>query len=139
MAQIQFPNVLFSPGTFNATIVDNSGAPASVLEAGAPFRIDTDWSVDALTALLLGGEWTVTAYVESVGPGPEQEIGTTTLAVNGGQNYAATVAVPANTLPNPPIAPTSGIYKVVTVLTHRNFGTPSNVAAVVEGPVLRIA
>jgi hypothetical protein len=30
------------------------------------------------------------------------------------------------------------VYKLVTVLTHRNPGKISNVAAVAEGPTLRI-
>jgi len=70
MAYIQFPNVLFGPGTFDAVVVDNNGNPADVLEAGTPFQIKVKWSIGPLAALLLGGQWTVSAYVESIGPGP---------------------------------------------------------------------
>lgn len=139
MADIQFPNVFFGPGTFTATVNDNNGNPSNVLEAGQPFTIAASWNIGALAALLLGGQWEVAAYAESIGPGPELELGTTgPIPLNGGQAYAATVTVNANTVPNNPAPPNSGVYKIVTVLTHRNFGVVSNVAAVVEGPVVRI-
>jgi hypothetical protein len=139
MADIQFPNQLFGPGTFTAVVLDNNGAPSGVLEAGDPFTIETKWSIGLLAALLLGGQWEVAAYVESIGAGPEQQVGATVVVpLNGGQNYAATITVPANTLPNDPSPPASGVYKLVTVLIHRNFNKVSNVAAVAEGPILRI-
>ncbi|WP_328472312.1 hypothetical protein OHA21_09525 [Actinoplanes sp. NBC_00393] len=139
MARIQFPNRLFGPGDFFAEVVDNNGDPTEVLEAGDSFEIRTKWDIGLLAALLMGGEWTVSTYVESLGPGPEKLIGTTTLPLDGSTAYKATVHVPANTLPNDPPPPTGGVYKMVTVLTHRNFKKISNVAAVAEGPVVRIA
>ena len=139
MADIQFPNALLGPGQLLATVNDNNGNPTTVLDAGQQFSIDAIWSIDPVSALLMGGRWEVAAYVESIGPGPEQQVGgTVRVPLNGGQAYAATVTVPANTLPNNPAPPNSGVYKLVTVLTHRNFGQVSDVAAVVEGPILRI-
>lgn len=140
MASMQFPNVLLGPGTFDAQILDNNGAPSTVLEANLPFTIRCSWSISPLAALLLGGQWSVAAYVESIGPGPEQEVGpAVTVALNGSTNYNADIVVPANTLPDDPAPPLSGTYKVVTLLTHRNFGKVTDVAAVVEGPIIRIA
>jgi hypothetical protein len=139
MANIQFPNKLFGPGVFDAKVLDNNGDPADVLEAGDAFQIETSWDVGLLAALLLGGEWTVTTFVESIGPGPEQPIGSRTVPLDGSLTYKAVIDVPANTLPNDPPPPVGGVYKVVTVLTHRNFGKVTNVAAIVEGPVVRIA
>ena len=139
MADIQFPNALLGPGQLLATVNDNNGNPTTVLDAGQQFTIDAIWSIDPVSALLMGGRWELAAYVESIGPGPEQQVGGTVLVpLNGGQAYAATVTVPSNTLPNNPAPPNSGVYKLVTVLTHRNFGQVSDVAAVVEGPILRI-
>jgi hypothetical protein len=138
MADIQFPNTILGPGTFTATVVDNNGAPSTVLEADTDFTVETAWTIDALSAALLGGEWEVSAYVESIGPGPEQLVGTTTVALTGATSYNAVVTVPGGTLPNDPGPPNSGVYKLVTVLTHRNFTKITNIAALVEGPVLRI-
>ena len=139
MAQIQFPNTLFGPGTFDIVVNDNNGVPASVLDAGLDFTVDATWVIDPLAALLLGGQWEVAAYVESIGPGPEQQVGATqVVALNGGTNFSTQIVVPANTLPNNPAPPNSGVYKLIVVLTHRNNGVISDVAAVAEGPFLRI-
>ena len=139
MADIQFPNQFFGPGSFEAEVQDNNGNPTSVLEAGAEFKVKTKWAIGALAALLLGGEWVVTVYVESIGPGPERRIGTDTVPLNGSANYSTIVVVPPNSVTNNPNPPVSGVYKLVTVLTHRNFGQISDVAAIAEGPLVRIA
>jgi hypothetical protein len=139
MSDIQFPNILLGPGTVTATVLDNNGAPATVLEAGDPFTVHAEWTISPLAALLLGGQWELAAYVESIGPGPEQQVGPTVIVpLTGATNYSADITVPANTLPDDPAPPTSGVYKTVTVLTHRNFGLVTDVVGIVEGPVLRI-
>jgi hypothetical protein len=139
MVEIQFPNVLLAPpSTFTAVLNDNNGNPSTVLDAGTDITIDANWEISQLAALLLGGEWEVAAYAESIGPGPEAKLGAVTVPLNGGTTYSATVTVPATTLPNPPAAGQSGAYKVVVLLTHRNFGQVSDVSAIVEFPVVRI-
>ena len=139
MVEIQFPNVLLAPpSTFTAVLNDNNGNPSSVLDAGTDITVDANWEISQLAALLLGGEWEVAAYAESIGPGPEAKLGAVTVPLNGGTTYSATITVPAITLPNPPAAGESGAYKVVVLLTHRNFGQVSDVSAIVEFPVVRI-
>jgi hypothetical protein len=137
MADIQFANSTGS-GQFRTAVRDNNGTPSSVLDAGAQFTIEARWSVDAATASALGGQWEVAAYAESIGPGREQQLATGTVAVNGAQDYNTTLTVAGGTLPAP-AAGESGVYKVVTVLTHRNFGVLSRIAAIDEGPLVRIA
>jgi hypothetical protein len=138
MSGIQFPTILLGPGNFNARLRDNNGNPSEVMEASLPFTIEARWNIDALSALLLGGQWEVTAYVESIGPGPERSLGTVTVPLDGGRNYSAVITVPANTLPDNPPAPNSGVYKLVTVLTHRNFTKITNLSGISEGPIVRI-
>lgn len=137
---IQFPNVLLAPPSkFDAQLLDNNGNPSNVLEAAADIKVQCNWTISGLAALLLGGQWEVAAYAESIGPGPERQIGNTVVVpLNGGTTYSATITVPANTLPDNPQPPQSGAYKIVVLLTHRNFGVVSDVAAVVEFPVVRI-
>jgi hypothetical protein len=140
MATIQFPNVQLNPGTFTASVVDNNGAPSTVLDAGQPFTIQCSWQISALAALLMGGQFQVAAYAESIGQGPEQQLGpTVTRPLNGGTNFSADIVVPANTLPNNLPPGQSGAYKLITLLTHRNFGAISDVSAVAEEPVVRIS
>jgi hypothetical protein len=139
MVDIQFPNVLLAPpSTFDAVLNDNNGTPSSVLDAGTDITVQADWTISQLAALLLGGEWEVAAYAESIGPGPEAKLGAVTVPLNGGTSYSATITVPKDTLPNPPAAGESGAYKIVVLLTHRNFGQVSDVSAIVEFPVVRI-
>ena len=140
MADIQFPNVTFPASTFTAELIDNNGAPSTVLDAGLDFAVKADWTISALAALLMGGQWEVAAYAESIGPGVEKQIGDTVVKpLDGSTNYKAEIKVPANTLPDNLGPGESGTYKIVVLLTHRNFGKVSDVAAVVEFPVVRIS
>jgi hypothetical protein len=130
---IQFPNALFN-GNMTAVVNDNNGAPSNVIEESAPFSIDVSWSYN--TFGLLGGQWRVQAFAESIGPGPEVSLGTAgpvPAAPDGAK--AATIVVAANTLPKSP----SGVYKIVTVLLHENPpGTQTNVAALEDGPLVKV-
>jgi hypothetical protein len=139
MTAMQFPNALLGPGDVAATVLDNNGAPSNVVEAGQQFVIHAEWTISRLAALLLGGDWQLATYVESIGPGPEAQVGSTVVVpLNGGTRYSADVIVPANSLPDDPAPPISGVYKLATVLTHRNFGVSTDVVGIVEGPMLRI-
>jgi hypothetical protein len=140
MADIQFPNVTFPASTFTAELIDNNGAPSTVLDAGLEFTVKADWTISALAALLMGGQWEVAAYAESIGPGVEKQIGDTVVKpLDGSTTYNAEIKVPATTLPDNLGPGESGAYKVVVLLTHRNFGKVSDVAAIVEFPVVRIS
>ncbi len=140
MAVIQFPDLLLAPGSFDAVVNDNNGNPSTVLDAGLDFTIRADWTISSLAALLMGGQWEVAAYVESIGPGREQQVGATEVRpLNGSTTYDAVITVPATTLPNNLGPGESGAYKVVVLLTHRNFGAVSDVSAIVELPVVRIS
>jgi hypothetical protein len=133
MPDIHFPKRTLGPGAVSALVRDNNGDPSAILDAGQPFLVEVRWSVDPLSARLLGGRWEVSAYVESIGPGPEKLVETAVVPLDGGTTYGAIVTVPRNTLPD-----ARGVYKVVTVLTHRNFGTMTNVAGLVENLVVGI-
>jgi hypothetical protein len=138
MTAIQFPS---GSGTLDVTVKDNNGAPASVLEADTKFTIDATWSIDKYSAAALGGKWKLAAYVESIGAGPEKQIGKTIdVPLTGVTSYSATITVAAGELPDDPAPPASGVYKLVTVLLLVGpFGKVSDVAGFVEGPMLRIA
>jgi hypothetical protein len=142
-SEIQFPATLPGSTSFDAWAVDNNGAPGNVLEARLPFTIEVKWSVSPAIALILGGDWEVKAYAEALGPGPELQLGATVIVpVNGGTQYSAVITVPPGTLPDLdptlPNPPTSGAYKIVVLLSHRNFGSYTDVSAIVELPVVRI-
>ena len=136
MTDIQFPP---GSGTLDVTVKDNNGGPSTVLEADKDFTIEAAWSIDEYSAGVLGGRWELAAYVESIGPGPEWKVGETKrVELDGRTSYEAVITVPAGTLPDNPAPPRSGVYKLVTVLTHRMLDKVTEVAAFFEGPMLRI-
>jgi len=146
MADIQAFGVA-NAGTFNANVVDNDGDPSTVLDAALDFKVTCDWQLSGFLVGALSGNFELAAYVESIGPGREQQIGTppnvtVTVPITGVANYGPIdISVPANTLPDQnALAGDSGVYKLITVLSHRNtFGNFSDVSAFVEGPILRIS
>jgi hypothetical protein len=124
------------------TVVDPSGVPTNILDADQPFEIRVEWSISTSTALTLGsGNWFVSVYAESQGPGPEQQVGATVpVALTGGTNFSATVNVPAGQLPaESTTPPVSGVYKLVTIINHQNgLGNDTEVSGFEELPIIRM-
>ena len=118
----------------NVALIDPDGTPNKVLDVDLAFSVKVNWTVTPpATAQLLDGTWTIRAYAESMGPGPEAIIGTATVAANGGNAYSASITVPAGTLPAD-VAPDSGVYKLVVVITYRTQNNVlTEIAAFSEG------
>lgn len=139
----EFPPALSGSGP-NVQLLDSGGAPATIIDTGDPFALRVTWSVDQPGASLLGGQWLVRAYAESIGPGQEQQLGAA-VQINvaagvpggGALTYTATVSVAANTLAAE-TATSSGVYKLVVIVTHQNFGGPTILAGFSEGPVVQL-
>ena len=142
MADIQYPNAFFRPGSFTAEVLDNNDEPRNVVDAGQPFTIRTRTTLSPLAATFLGGTLQYAAYAEAIGPGAEKQIGATVnFVLDGTQVINKDIVVsPANGLPNNVGPGESGSYKVVVLLTHRSTGgAVTDVSAVVDAGVLRIA
>lgn len=120
MADTDFDGLpALSGAVTNVALIDPDGTPNRVLDASRDFTVDISWTVDpASTAILLDGTWTVSAYAESMGPGPEAVIGSATVAANGGPAYSTTITVTTGTL-TADVPPDSGVYKLVVVITYR--------------------
>ncbi len=118
---------------------DYDGNPNKVIDSQFPFDVKVEWNVGpANTATLLDGTWTVKAYAESMGPGPEVLIGSAAVPANGGLIYTTTISVPSGTLP-PDAPPASGVYKLVVVITYRNQRRVlTEIAAFSEGPLFML-
>jgi hypothetical protein len=131
------------------------GVSNLVLNPQNTFDIKVDWKIDGniaelwLSALAVASpNWVVTAYAESIGPGPEQiliakEVPVLPLpSANPPFAYSTTLTVPANTLPeeNPGDPLVSGVYKlVVTVFLDSVFGSPGyDIMGFAEGPVIKM-
>ncbi len=131
------------------------GVSNLVLNPQQTFDIKVDWKIDGniaelwLSALAVASpNWVVTAYAESIGPGPEQILVAKDVPVlplpsaNAPFAYSTTLTVPANTLPeeNPGDPLVSGVYKlVVTVFLDSVFGSPGyDIMGFAEGPVIKM-
>jgi hypothetical protein len=131
-------------GSFTAVVKDNNGDPTTVLDANQDFVITCEWDINTALALVLEGTFELAAYAEAIGQGLEQRIGFLSVPVVIGQQIYPPVdmVVAAGTLPDQTALglDDSGVYKLITVLTHRNTaGTVSDVVAVEEGPFARIS
>jgi hypothetical protein len=157
------PNVpsgfLTITGEFSSAVLVNEvpaiGVGNLVLDPTQPFDIRVDWKIDGniaelwLSALAVASpDWIVTAYAESVGPGPEVIIATQNVAVNPLPSanppfeYSTTLTVAPGTLAeeNPGDPLVSGVYKlVVTVFLDSVFGSPGyDIMGFAEGPVVKV-
>lgn len=113
------------------------GGPNTILVSNQPCNVNIAWIVPAPHNVTLGGSFRLRAYVESLGPGQEIQLGTDVIVpVVGGQtNYTATINVPPNSLlgEGQPFGgvPVSGVYKIVVVIQHLN-PTPTQVSGFAE-------
>lgn len=121
--EIEWP-VTPNTSAMTVQVLDNTTAPASILDAGLASTVQITWTVPAPTNALLGGSFRLRAYAESIGPGQEIQIGTTLVVpvVPLQVNYTANIAVAGGTLQGegdgaPPV---SGVYKIIAVLQHLN-------------------
>ncbi|MEZ4868367.1 MAG: hypothetical protein R3C14_43970 [Caldilineaceae bacterium] len=126
-------------GTIDTQVEDPAGInpPANIIQTDDPWDVKVDWSISGVAAPFLGGDWKVTVYVESIGPGPEQQVGTTanvplaSVSPAFTRNYTTTVSVGAGTLP-------AGSYKLVTLLNYSNGGLPQEMAAFDDGTIIQL-
>ena len=157
------PNVpsgfLTITGEFTSAVVVTEtptiGVGNLVLDPTKDFDISVAWKIDGniselwLTALAIDSpNWVVTAYAESIGPGPELILVTQNVPVlplpsaSPPFAYSVTLNVPPNTLQeeNPGDPLVSGVYKlVVTVFLNSTFGQDGyDVMAFSEGPVVKV-
>ena len=146
-------------GEFTSVALDEpggfgEGSPGNlVINEDQPFSINVTWKMEGpLTPLwlaALGGNWSVSAYAESVGPGPElilkqDSVPVSSAVVNGTtRTWTHTLVVPAGTLqeenPGNPLGP-SGIYRLaVTTFLDSTLGAPGyDIIGFFEGPAIKV-
>ena len=114
----------------SVTLIDADGVPNRVIQQDKGFTVDVAWDAEDKThsggLAWLDGEWTVYAFAESIGPGPEIQVGlpvpvayTPGVAAGGNSGaWAAMVTVQPNELDgdNPPTV--SGMYFLGVLITH---------------------
>ncbi|RME49230.1 MAG: hypothetical protein D6791_01225 [Chloroflexi bacterium] len=128
----------FLTGTISHTVQDPAGInpPSTVIQTDDPWNVQVQWSIDGVAAWLLGGEWHLRVFAESIGPGPEVLLGTATVPLATvppppPRNFTHTINVPAGTLPE-------GTYRLVTVINYTNGGVPAEMAGFDDGTVIQL-
>ena len=130
-------------GTIAVSIVDPAAGaypPSSIVQRDHAWRINVNWTINGSAALGLGGDWTVRAFLESVGPGFEGQIGPTmsvpvsSATPSFSRSYATTINAPAaNTIPGL----NDGAYGLTVLINYSNGGVPGEIAGVVEMPIMQ--
>jgi hypothetical protein len=107
-------------GEFCVTaVLDNNGAPATILEAAFPFTIEGTITITAGNTVT--GTATVTIFADQLGGPIDQAIGSVSVNIPGDGTFPWTVTVPGGTLPDAP-AGGSNLYRLAAVLTMVNSG-----------------
>ena len=119
--------------------------PQNVIETSDPWQIDVSWAIEGASAVLMGGTWFVTAYLDKrdgeatfsgrVAP-------TTEVLVNSASSlplprqYNTVISVPAGKV-------TKGLYDLTVAIVYENTRAPGtdkgikhSVAGFSDGPTL---
>lgn len=126
-------------GDIHLHVLDPNGItpPQAIIQSDDDWSVRADWFIDDAAAPLLGGDWTLHVYFESMGGGPEGALGSMNVPLNAApplplpRNYSATINVTAGTLP-------AGVYKLVAVLNYANMGVKQEIAGFTEGPMIQV-
>ena len=113
--------------------------PYTIIPRNTPFKVSTEFAFGggfATWLVSLGLAWFAKFYVESIGPGYEGELGSSSGTTAAGQlSYGLpTTAVSVAGIANP------GTYKLTCAITigTGTAGPPSPIAGFVEGPMIQI-
>jgi len=117
-SEFQFDNDNIS-GEGSVQVLDSDQHnPTTILDRNKPFDIEVEWKLRGTGVQTLGGEWTLTAYLEGMGPIDEVIAATrANIPENGGINrsdHEELLTVPERTVT------TDGVYKLVVAMTHQN-------------------
>ena len=127
-------------GHISTAVLDPAGVnPRTIIKMTDPWRLRVDWSLHGPLVPMIDGDWRVTAYLESMGPGPEITLGTAVIDIGSGGTPDALGLEYQHTFNLAPNTPNvAGAYKLVTVITSvSETGLPGPFAAFDEGPILQ--
>lgn len=135
-----FPPTLLT-GDLSTEVLDPHGItpPVTIIRTSDLWKVKADWYIQGPAAPLISGKWTWRVFAESIGAGPELELGKKEVPVDVVWDLVTlrrdypdnTIDVTAGTLP-------AGVYRLVSVLNYANMGVPLEIAGFVEGPVVQI-
>jgi hypothetical protein len=124
--------------TVNAEVRDPEGIePSTIIQTEDAWLIRVEWEISGPAAPFLGGDWHVSAYLESIGGGDfEDQVGDTVdVPLSDAdpaqtRSYSTDIDVLGDTVP-------AGAYKLVTLINYTHLDMPCEMAAFAEGPILQ--
>lgn len=147
-------------GTITAFAVQGLGPndvnpPTTIIRTDQAWRVHIEWRTQGLAAAAMAGDFHVSAYLESLGPGPDLKLpigGANEVSVNlltgaftalplptgGRRDYSVNINVPAGLVPID--ANRARPYKLVVTVTYTEpmpGDPPGPMAGFLEGPVLQ--
>jgi len=135
-------NAAILDGNVTAHLLDGDGDANSVIDRHQASAVHVDFGISGTWAWLLWGTWHLKAVAESIGPGPEFNLGTMDIPMTlvppvTNRTWSVNIPIPPGTVT------ADGPYKIVLLLTHSvNLATvpPSSLrtrmAGFVEIPVV---
>lgn len=124
---LELINIVPPPsGSMSVSVIDTGAGHTSqrVIDEDEPFDVSITWDLDSMHGLI-GGEFRLRVFAESMGNGQEQQIGQeAVVAANPGgpSPYTHTITMPPGTLRGEGATggqTESGVYRLVAVLQHR--------------------
>jgi len=128
-------------GINSIRVKDNVGTYTKNLKLGQNWTIEVDFMVSGPSVPVLGGDWTLTAIVESIGSGNEKIVSTLTPIPVGSAPLVANSRTYLNNLMTVAAGEVSegGSYRLSIMLTHTNLGVQTENVCFAHGPVLHFA
>jgi hypothetical protein len=125
-------------GTIGAKVWEQDEEPSHILDIHDEWYVRVDWTVTGSLERFLGGTWSVDAYMESIGKGPEFELPDIDgIPMNRAGAYSATITVPGDYVVTHG-AETDIVFKLVCTVTYRDpYGQPGPMAGFVDYPMLQ--
>ncbi|NTU81271.1 MAG: hypothetical protein HGA45_18135 [Chloroflexales bacterium] len=144
--EINAPLVGLLNGDINVHVHEfGSVAPISILEADKAAAVHVTWSLSGALVPFTTGTWYVSAFLESMGPGPDKRLPIAPGAAVpltpqpgvGPVAYNVLIPIPANTIEITSAEITKPYKLVVTVTYSGPTGQPGPMAGFSDGPMLQ--
>ena len=117
----------------------NPHAPSSVIRTDQEWAVRVNFETSGGLSHVLTGQWHIGVYIESIGPGQEEEIALTHIPLRPGPgtvSYTADLVVRPGRI-NVPDHQTKPFMLVTTVSYIQPDGRPGAMAGYLEGPIVQ--
>ena len=109
---------------------DATTPPTNIIETSENWGVTFTWQTGGPLTHIMAGSWTVTCYLDRLGPGVDPVLPPVTEPfVSSPNNYTKILTFPAGL-----VAP--GVYKLTTTITLQGPGGPGPIALMGEGPTI---